>query len=221
MDVPPSRRIRRAFSLIELMVVIGIIMILIGLLLPALKAARSQAMAVACESNLRQIGQAMLIYANDNRGWLFPPDRGLIVPAPERWFRFVLKYPPPRDPTNLDSSNWTPPIMRCPLDADPSYAHSYLVNGHLVEHHILYSSKPGGTLNSSTVVVMGEKRTLGTNYYVEILHGRSTYDAQVDEAKHGIRRGSNYLFLDLHAGERDLKLPVYGADPWDLPATGK
>jgi prepilin-type N-terminal cleavage/methylation domain-containing protein/prepilin-type processing-associated H-X9-DG protein len=61
-------RPQKAFTLVELLVVIGIISILIAMLLPALNKARDAAKSVSCLSNLRQLGQSMLMYQNDNRG---------------------------------------------------------------------------------------------------------------------------------------------------------
>jgi prepilin-type N-terminal cleavage/methylation domain-containing protein/prepilin-type processing-associated H-X9-DG protein len=61
---------RKAFTLVELLVVIGIIAILVSLLLPTLGRAREAAQRTACLANLRQIGQMMAMYANDNKDGL-------------------------------------------------------------------------------------------------------------------------------------------------------
>jgi prepilin-type N-terminal cleavage/methylation domain-containing protein/prepilin-type processing-associated H-X9-DG protein len=61
---------RRGFTLVELLVVIGIIALLISMLLPALNKARQSARQVACQSSLRQIGQMFHLYANAYKGCL-------------------------------------------------------------------------------------------------------------------------------------------------------
>lgn len=76
-----------AFTLIELLVVIAIIAILAAMLLPALKSARSKAQQVTCMNNMRQVGAAIYIYANDNDDYL--PD--LSSPNYAAWYGNLCK----------------------------------------------------------------------------------------------------------------------------------
>ena len=61
---------RRAFTLVELLVVIGIIALLISILLPSLARARQSAVSIDCQSRMRQMGQAVQFYVNESRGML-------------------------------------------------------------------------------------------------------------------------------------------------------
>jgi prepilin-type processing-associated H-X9-DG protein len=116
-----ARRARfAAFTLVELLVVIGIIAVLIAILLPTLSRAREQAKGVQCLSNLRQVGTAVTMFTSEHQGFL-----------PKAWFndrpwpssKTLWNYP------NADVWEWSyvissylaknEGVFRCPSDPTP------------------------------------------------------------------------------------------------------
>ena len=208
-----------AFSLVELLVVIGIIGVLLSLLMPALARARQHANSVKCMSNLRQIGLALQIYSETYKGWLYPvgardPVTGVPrtlglepgLPKEQRWPSLVFQPPV-----------WNPPIMLCPSDFEPAEEHSYLLNKHLADRGVKFGRSRVGQLDSTQVVVMGEKVSSQGDYYMsrETAFEASEFQRVVEPYRHGPRLGSNYLYLDKHVSTTPPNEALRGIDPWE------
>lgn len=212
-----GRHHRPGFTLIELLVVLGIIGLLLALLMPALARVRAQAESVTCMSNLRQVGTLLQIYSNQNRGWVYPVgDRdpitgapktfGTNVPREERWPTYVF-----------DPKVWNPPILTCPSDLDPEEEHTYVLNMHLAVRGVRFGGAGLGGLKSPETVVAGEKRTTVPDYYMErgpFGSDNSEFNRVVEPYRHGMKLGSNYLYLDLHVSTTPPDKALEGIDPW-------
>ena len=147
-DCARARRRRVGFTLVELLVVIGIIALLISILMPALARAKDHANRAKCLSNLRQIGQAFVMYMNENKG-AFPYGARGNEAYMEDWISWQITAPAagppnrgtPRTKPGLEYSALyrylgqpQDALFQCPSDD---------VNGHP-------SASPGGRTGSAT-----------------------------------------------------------------------
>ena len=200
---------RRAFTLVEVLVVIAVIALIAAMLLPALSKARQSGRRTACASNLRQLSVAVSIYAGENEGD-YPP-----VNQTNRW------------PAQLHRGYENFDVLLCPSDRRPpardfgvkpdEAPRSYVMN--LFRDHFsttlsaadvqrFNSGNYVGAMNEGSVglpsdtIVFGEKRTGVKDFYFDLAGVFSGRQHSVLEQRRHMRSsragsgGSNYAFVD-------------------------
>ncbi|MGH7215073.1 MAG: type II secretion system protein, partial [Tepidisphaeraceae bacterium] len=125
------RRGLRAFTLVELLVVIGIIAVLVAILLPAVNAARRHAQSVVCLSNVRQIAVAALMYADETKLYVTFVPATVSPPSPAKDRKELLHPYLKQGKSNSDTAGNQ--VWHCPanerVDAEASYGFNTNLNG--------------------------------------------------------------------------------------------
>ena len=109
---------RRGFSLVELLVVIGIITLLLSILMPAISRARAAAKDVSCLSNLRQLGAGFQMYQNEFEQWPCPAKTGASQWWSQDWIYPVILGKMPTKPTRRTTTGFAGRIFECPATAN-------------------------------------------------------------------------------------------------------
>lgn len=196
----------KGFTLVELLVVISLIALLIAILLPALQSARDTAKALQCLSNLRQIGTAQALYANDYDEYVIPgrmtvPDWWDGDPGARPWYELICKIS--EHSLNDYGLVWTE-SFECPVETrefPPNYSHygtNTRISGDVAGTSATddFHRLPELTENPSEVLLIVDSR-IGFKTFQAI------YAKHADYRHNG---STNTLFLDGHAEAMNEKL---------------
>ena len=183
---------KKAFTLIELLVVVSIISVLVSLLLPALGAAREQAKAVICMSNLTQYGKAFLYYADDNNGFLAPSCQA--DGGQPWWWNLMAPYLKGGDTINYGFSE----IYSCP--SDPDNNNTYAMNRKKGYDGYYFASNPKRKFHQiSPHVVLVIDQTGGTVHLAYASAWLNWWDNPPRPLVSDRHNGkANSVFFDLH-----------------------
>jgi prepilin-type processing-associated H-X9-DG protein/prepilin-type N-terminal cleavage/methylation domain-containing protein len=175
---------KKAFTLIEILVVIGIIALLAAVLFPVLSRAREKARTTNCASNEHQIALALLQYTQDN-GRRFPPNDagnfGWVIP--------IYSY------LGIPQSASEPAIFICPSERDenpPAGAFvDYWLNSELAGEHDVHVRYPSNTLLIGDSLKGGASNNMGPDGSISPWSPNDDY-----ATRHS--GGANYAFADGH-----------------------
>lgn len=210
----------KAFTLVELLVVIGIIAVLVAILLPSLARARQAALTAACLSNLRQIGLGIQMYANDNRDYYPSTGRGASFKYPEYSggggsYYFLMSWPErlvrSGAMSQTPASNWLTHfpiagrvVFKCPNYGEGAYEWGFTggaYSGYGMNRFLspdLGSTGVGfaklARLNQERVMLADGYLRIQVGPYLSGGLGASQYAVYL---RHN--NGANYLFPDGHA----------------------
>lgn len=200
-----SNHSARGFSLVELLVVIGVIALLIGLVMPAVSAARRQSRSVACLSQMRQIGLATTMYATENNGTLPRSMHSALGFKVVPW-GYALMPCLGAGPVTTSGPAWDhlwQTIYRCPADDRPSTHWSYgknvypeltaIESGGPTWWKITQIRRPAATVLFAEMAGGGMGDHLMAHFWVHY----PDITPEVDVRRHG--RTANYLYADGHA----------------------
>ena len=216
------RRAARGFTLVELLMLVAIVAILAALLLPALARAKGQGRSVQCLSQMRQIGLATVMYADDNEGFLPRSTHSALAYGQLPWGYALVPYFRTRSYTKNDTA-WTNlfnSIYRCPQDPRRTEDWSYGKN----VYPELSALETGGPTwpklpaipQPCATVLYAEKRGLSMADHFMAQFWPEGGAPEVDQDRHLHR--SNYVFCDGHTASRrfrDTYDPGRHIDNWN------